>query len=466
MTATGKSFTADLSCEKATIDPNVTFYCPPESGCTSLYVIMEARSESCHMSRFPLNNRTFTVTNNGVPFGSWFGAVLPGTCDGDDNETDRDRLVVFTLYKEQNATLTNSTAVFCKPSFKLQQSTIEIDQNGGLKSVNPGKVLETPKELTTLALSDAVRTTIAQIDNLKIQTELATQYPMYPKHFGFNSVFLNLIFRTKTNKAVEDFSDSNLLAKGAQQIFKRVAAQVAKRYFFSSNTSKSAESVSGKVEYKQERLFARIQTLRAMESLIAVLVVTCLYMAFRPIPPTTPQDPASIARLASMISQSHNFTLNMSSTGFLSLKSIESLLSGRYSLAYLKNANAGASKPHFAIESYETNDQRTAPSAGKYWRPMSTSWPARIALLAVPLSIIVVLEITYRESKRANGLLEVASNKWTEYGSEFVPALGKSSCIGTRNLGVFHGLDFWCLLELMLTSSHSHGSHETALLRG
>lgn len=437
MTAIGKSFTADLSCEKATIDPNVTFYCPPESGCTSLYVTMEARSESCHMSKFPRNNRTFTVTNNGVPFGSWFGGVLPGTCDGDDDEPDRDRLVVFTLYKEQNATLTNSTAVFCKPSFKLQQSTIRIDQDGGLKSVTSGKILETPKELTTLALSDAVRTTITQIDNIKIQTKLANQYPMYPKHFGFNSIFLNLILRTKAKKDVEDFSDSDLLAKGAHKIFRSVAAQVAKRYFLSSNTSNTAESVSGTVEYVQERLFARIPTLRAMESLIVAIVVTCLYMALRPISSTTPQDPASIARLASMISQSHNFTLNMSSTGFLSLKSIGSLLSGRYSLAYLKNADPSASQsPYFAIKSYETNDKGPAPSAGKYWRPISTSWPARVSLLAVPLSIIVVLEVTFRKSQRDNGLLDVASDKWTEYGSEFIPAVGKSSCIETCDLAV------------------------------
>jgi hypothetical protein len=247
---------------------------------------------------------------------------------------------------------------------------------------------------------------------------------MYPKHFGFNSIFLNLILRTKKTKAVEDFSDSDLLASGAKAIFRTTAAQVAKRYFFSSNSPTPVYSEMGTIQYKQERLFARIPTLRAMESLIVVLVVICLYMAFRPIPPTTPQDPASIARLASMISQSHNFALNMSSTGFLSLKSIQSLLSGRYSLAYLKNTNP-AFKPHFAIESYETNDQRPPPSAGKYWRPMSTSWPARIALLAVPLSIIVVLEVTFRESQRDNGLLDVASTKWTEYGSEFVPALGK-----------------------------------------
>jgi hypothetical protein len=101
MTANSRTFTADLSCEPATIDPNVTVYCPPESRCTNVYNIMVVHNNDCHMSAFPRDNKTFMVSNNGMGVGSWWGGVLPGTCDGKQDDPDNQRIVVFSLYKDQ-----------------------------------------------------------------------------------------------------------------------------------------------------------------------------------------------------------------------------------------------------------------------------------------------------------------------------------------------------------------------------
>jgi hypothetical protein len=409
---------------------------------------MEAYNDNCHMSAFPRNNATFGVTNNGVPYGSWFGGVLPGTCDGKDGDPDLDRLVIFSLYKEQNSSLTNSTAMFCKPSFQLQQSTVTLDQSGSLKSVEPGALLEKPNELTTLALADAVRTSISQSDSILLMDSLADAFQVRRVQYGITNVFLNLILQINKSKTTKDLWDGELMARGARTIFKSVAAQIAKRYFLIPNTSAPAEEVKGTVAYVQQRLFARTPTLRAMEALLCLLIVLCLYLALRPARYTTPQDPASIARLSSMISQSRNFTDTMSHTGFLSLKSLDRLLIGRYSTAFSKDTYANDNSwPVFGIQSHDTNVQQPTSTDGKYWRPLSSTWSARGALLVVPLTVIVVLEITFRESRRQNGLLAVASTKWTEYGSEFVPALGESFPNANKRV---------------LTFRSSHGSHEAS----
>jgi hypothetical protein len=427
MNATSKTFSADLSCEPATINPNATVYCPRGSGCTGVYLIMEAYNDNCHMSAFPRNNASFSVTNNGVPWGSWFGGVLPGTCDGKVGDPDLDRIVIFTLYKEQNSSLTNSTAMFCKPSFQLQQSTITLDQNGALKSVEPGTPLDKPNELTTLMLSDAVRTSISQADSILMMDPLAEALQVRRVQYGISNVFLNLILQLNPSKSTKDLWDGELMARGARTIFKSVAAQIAKRYFLVPTTEAPAEEVQGTAKYVQQRLFARIPTLRAMEALICLLIALCLYLALRPARHTTPQDPASIARLSAMISQSQNFNHTMSQTGFLSLKSLQRLLTGRYSTAYSRDMHVSDSgRPVFGIQSHDTNVPQHTPTDGKYWRPLSSTWFARGLLLVAPLSVIVVLEITFRESQRLDGILAVSSNKWTQYGSQFVPALSMS----------------------------------------
>lgn len=424
MTGESKILKAHLECEPAVIDHNVTVYCPDYSGCTHVYNIMRVHNNDCHMSAFPNSNTSLAVDNR-TPFGKWSGGVLPGTCDGPGEDTDRDRLVIFILHKFIGPQITNSTALFCKPSVQLQQSTVTMDQNGTLISVENGTTLPTPAGLTSF-VSNAVLNTVEQL-NTNFYLELARKYPIRPPNLDFASVFAGLIMRTMDSNDIQNFWDREKIARSAQAIFKSVAAQVAKRYLLVPTPEASATQFTGVVTYKQERLFVRWSTMRAMESLFCVLVLMCLYLGFRPVRRTTPQDPASIARLASMISQSGNLNLLLSNTGFVSLESIKSLLSGKYSLVYAQNFVGHESRPQFMIESCETDISKPISVAAKPWQPVSSRWISRIALLVVPLSIIVALEVLSRHSERDNGLLDVSSNRWTQHGASFVPALGKSS---------------------------------------
>lgn len=432
ITAQSTTFTADLSCEAATVDPIVKTWCPASGSCASIYLTMNVHNDNCRMSAWPKNNMTVRVQNNGLQFGQWFGGVFAGTCDGKDSEPDRERLVILTLYKEQglisrnatNTTFTNITAVFCKPSYKLQQSTVTLDQQGALEHVEPGNTVDSPAALTPVMVAEAVRTTLLQIDVAKIRDQVAEEYNINVQQFATSDVFLNLILRANPSRKIADLSDVKALGPAARTVFKSVAAQVAKRYFLVPNTPAPAEQIEGKVVYSQQRLFARIPTLRVMESFLCLLIVVCLFLGMRPSRHTTPQDPASIARLAAMTSQSRNFNHTMSSAGFLSLENLRSLLPGRYHSQYYKDTYATNSRaPVFAIESHDTGNQELVAADGKYWRPVSMSWFSRIALLVIPLIIIIVLEVTYRQSQRDDGLLVVASNKVTDYGSQFVPAL-------------------------------------------
>ncbi|KAH7392166.1 hypothetical protein DE146DRAFT_132725 [Phaeosphaeria sp. MPI-PUGE-AT-0046c] len=432
MTTTSTTFIADLSCEVATVEPIVKTWCPASTSCASLYLTMDVHNDNCRMSAWPKNNMTLRVQNNGLQWGQWFGGVYTGSCDGKDSELDRERLVIVTLYKEPgvisrnatNTTFTNTTAVFCKPTYKLQRSTVTLDQSGAIERVEPGALLDQPAALTPFMIAEAVRATISQVDVSNIQQSVARDYGIDRKQFGVSDVFLNFILQANPSKKIADLSDVKALGPAAQTVFRSVAVQVVKRYFLVPSNATVAEQISGEVMYSQQRLFARIPTLRVMESFLCLLIVVGLFLGTRPSRHTTPQDPASIARLGAMISQSKNFNQVMSSAGFLSLENLKSLLPGRYHGQYYKDTYATTPRaPLFAIESHDTGSQDIVPADGKYWRPVSMSWFSRSALLVVPLIIIIVLEVTYRQSQRDDGLLVVASNKITDYGSQFVPAL-------------------------------------------
>jgi hypothetical protein len=366
---------------------------------------------------------------SGRPSESWYGFVLPRTCNDQDDDPDRERIVIFSVYKGTDIgtgpVLINSTALFCTPSVRIQQSVVTIDQAGNLKSVDQGTSINAPNNLTALAISKAVLNTVEPLDYVGIRTELAQYYDTDSSILEIDN-FFGLILMSSETKNVKDLRDGSMMAHGAQKIFKSIAVQLAKQYFLNATSTIASTELEGTAEYKQQRLFVRSLSLRAVESILCVLVVVCMYSALRRRHHTTPQDPASIARLSSIISQSRNLNTMMSSTGFLSLKHLESLLSGRYSAAFSKNAHGIVNKaPRFVIESHNVDIPKPVPIVAECWQPLSTQWYFRLALLFVPLSLIVVLEITFRQSQRDSGLLNVATNRWTQYGSEFVPALSK-----------------------------------------
>jgi hypothetical protein len=96
-------------------------------------------------------------------------------------------MVIFTLYEEQNSSLTNSTAMFCKASFQLQQSTITHDQTGALKSVELGTPLDKPNQSITLMLSDAVRTSISQADSILVMDPLVEALEVGRVRYGISN---------------------------------------------------------------------------------------------------------------------------------------------------------------------------------------------------------------------------------------------------------------------------------------
>jgi hypothetical protein len=314
------------------------------------------------MSDFPISNVRLPFSL--IPAGGLINAVTPSTCDGQNDDADRERIVVFSIEIQSGLVITNSAAMFCRPSFQIQQSAVTIDQSQNLKSVDYGTPLNAPKNLTALAIFKAIQKTM-YVD-LAREAFLEWYYPPNVR-YRYTNNFVTLILMSSGSKDPKDLWDAEIMARGAQKVFKEVAVQLAKEYFFTATSTIAPTELEGTAKYKQQRLFVQSQSLQAFESILCVLAVLYIYSVFHPRRHTIPQDPASIARLSSIISRSRNLNASMSSTGSLSLKILESLLLGSYGAAFLKNLDKINNKaPRFVIKSYKADDPKLIPLNTKY----------------------------------------------------------------------------------------------------
>ncbi|KAF2124960.1 hypothetical protein P153DRAFT_117017 [Dothidotthia symphoricarpi CBS 119687] len=419
------------------MESELQVYCPSNSSCTNIYATMAAKNDNCRITSFPKDNQTFLISNNGMEYGVWYGDALPGTCEGNNGDLNRDRLVVFSFFKNQGTKIVNSTTLFCKPSYKFQQSTVTLDESGSLRTVDNSTLLQTPVGLTATDISNAVRNTLEQFDYGILLPELASKYGIWDTQVRFRNFFM-LMMKSQGSENIKDVWDSDLMIKSAQDVFRGAAAQLAKRYFLAANDTDPRPDMSGTVDYDQQRLFVRTTPLRLMEAVLGALILVSFYLGWQSPQGKTPQDPASIARLASIISQSKEFVDIMSPTGSWRVRNLKHLLKQDYTARFEPAAeDHHEPAPSFVIEGHGVITSHLIEEKEKYWQPMMTSWYARLALPVIPVSIVIALEILFQQSQHSNGLLNVTPDKQTQMGFTYVPAL---VMVLTKLL--FSGFDF------------------------
>ncbi|KAJ9617034.1 hypothetical protein H2200_000755 [Cladophialophora chaetospira] len=415
ITANVSTFTADLACERAMLYGGLRTWCPPNSGCTTGVAKLSVKSKTCRVQTFPKDNSSLIVETNGTPY--WYGNASLVTCDGSNGDAVDDRLIIYSFNMSSTSAILDSTALICKPSITGRRSLVTLDQSGLLKKVDNSTSTEMLWGVTSTELARAVLRTTHQLGTTRLLPTITSR-----QAFGN---FFQLMLDSQHANTILDVLDDDLLLKGCRAVFEGVAVQIAKRYGLNMLPSKSAPSLQGTIEYDQQRLFVQLAALRWMESMLGGLILVAAYLAYNPARSLTPQDPVSIARLASLLSQSRGVMQNLTPTGSWSSRNLKILLGGKYGTRFDPDSEwTRQSRPLFTIE--HKGVQGGKPNILKeevYWTPIVTSWPVRAALPAIPLCLIIALEVLLRTSDHYNGLLTINPSKHTQLGSSFVPAL-------------------------------------------
>jgi hypothetical protein len=424
MNATVKTITAGLECNVASVNKTVK----NERVLNSVYledITMAATTDDCRISQFPTKNRTMQVqsTRMGKNHSSWYGDLFFERCDGDGTTDDLSRIVVVILHKDTGPTLTNSTALFCKPYVNMSYSTVTLDHLGALIGAVPSSPLPLPSSLSADRIHNGIQKTLDSI-------RPSQGYGPLGSSSGNSDLqpFINLILLSQNSRSAVDATDPNFLIRGATAAYRGLVTQLAKQYMLVANSSDTGLDHKGSISYNHQRLFVQHRTLRLIEAILGCVFVILLVLVFQRTPSHLLQDTTSIARLASTLRHSNGLNESFRGTGSWSIQDLETAIQGKYRSRLETTQNDSHSKNEmYVVEGDQQAKHHTVGTAQQHWRPMTLSWYARAGVLLVPLGLVVALEIMFQRSQRSDGLLEVINLKDAQLGTALVPAVVMAS---------------------------------------
>jgi hypothetical protein len=423
LSATVRSFTAGLDCEPATLEDNIRVTCE-DWKCESERVLLTAANHDCRISDFDINETVKT----GSYHDAWFGHGFVAKCDTDQKGKGHERLVVTVLYADgdlhmegdSEPNLKNSTTLFCTPSFSMQQHEVTTDETGAIIQVR-GEPSQNFHSTTNSIIARGVLKSVYSDNGLE------TPFGYNQSIFRINR-FTELIFASQGGVTVSDLSNFELLAKGASEVYRGIAIQLAKQYLLGTNETESRRDLEGVAHYEHQRLFVRNTFLRIVETILCTLALLSISLALRSQKRLPPRDVASIARLSAAVSKSKDLMDALSESGLWPCRKLKRLLQSTYSARYkLIEDDTRAEHRDFVIEGHRAAEVNFHDSKEEYWRPLMISWYVRVALLVVPLAIIVALETLLRLSHRDSGICDIIQNKQTQLAASIVPALVMAS---------------------------------------
>ncbi len=248
------------------------------------------------------------------------------------------------------------------------------------------------------------------------------------------------------------FSDAGTLRAAAQTIFKGIISQ----WIDMNLKTQTTHSITGSVTYTMNRLQVNSISLWAMVVDFALLMLATLVLMFTAPANVTSRQPNTIGAMSAILTRSKGFIDLLSSAHAHSDATLEKQLSGhsyrtvislqeewavfRISVfSHLAEERPPAKNQKFQIPSwllsglklFKSRKSTPHPESGiqlnettgltPRWRPFTLSVAIIIITFAIPISIIVVLEVLQRLSDRHQGIVGVAqgSEKYIRY----IPAL-------------------------------------------
>jgi hypothetical protein len=417
----------------ATLEDNIRLDSSTGNGLTEK-VFLTAANHDCRISDFRAGG-----VRTGTYHDIWFGYSVLTKCDTDREGKERERLVVTWLYVDEDLymegdskpNLKNSTTLFCTPYFSIQQDEVTIDETGAIIQVIRGESSQNSHPTTSSIIVQGVLQSVFSDNSLGMAHG-------YDASIFNSDNFAELILASQGAVTVDDLSNFELLAKGANEVYRGIAVQLAKQYLLGANKTESRRDLEGLARYEHQRLFVRNIFLRIVETILCILALLSISLALRSRTRLPPQDVASIARLSAAVSKSKDLMDALSETGVWPCRKLKHLLQSTYSARYkLIEDDTRAEHRDFVIEGHRTAEVRANDSKEEYWRPLMVSWYVRVALLVVPLVIVVTLETLLRLSHRDSGICDIIQNKQTQLAASIVPAFVMAS---TKLL--YSGYDF------------------------
>ncbi|KAJ5607236.1 hypothetical protein N7537_003855 [Penicillium hordei] len=188
-------------------------------------------------------------------------------------------------------------------------------------------------------------------------------------------------------------------------------------------------NVEGTEQFIEERLFVRQLSFWLMAALLVCLIaiVTTLLCFFVPVA-VCPRDTGSIGGMTAVFAQSPEFMTSFKGSQLKTESQMADTRLGRtlYTSSHTEETfrllpqNESADEP--ASKGIKSSEQDT--SSPTWWYPFSTTWLIKISVVALPVAVIIGLEVVYHISASTHGITLVdGKSPYIHYIWTYIPAL-------------------------------------------
>jgi Protein of unknown function (DUF3433) len=397
-------FGADLKCETAELT-----FANAESEWSRATIFVEYQNISVISSSCQVYSESLNVTDDYGPVtrvGSR-GLVEVVDCTNTPAADVAKRLliaVIFLKEDENTQRMINSTALLCTPSYNIMHAQVAINSSMAVSqdihflSSDESK----PRTLTGLSNWDL---TLGVMKSASLAQSLHDP-DTEPTSLG---KFLGMAF-SQSKGDIPNFMDSRVLIEQSRNLFRLITTQIAAQYLMIP----IRKEIEGTYNHSGSLLVPRSGPLRAMQGVLAALIVVNLILLFTAPRNALPRSAESIGGMATIFARSADALEPLRGLGHVSSKTLRVIIQPALYHTSVSQPSEGSTfriertgtsrgeKPHS-----QTRREPVSFSPGTWWLPAAFRLPMMIATLTSPLVIVVVLEATLRISTMSDGFSDV-----------------------------------------------------------
>ncbi|EWC48929.1 hypothetical protein DRE_00234 [Drechslerella stenobrocha 248] len=366
-----------------------------------------------------------------TPQQGYYARIQNSTCDEIQDPVAGHRLFVAMTYSTREDfvnTLRNYTAFVCEPSYSIRRSQVTVPSNrlndeSQVVSVEPLADAVALPGLSVKGLTEGIVTT------LRVGSQLAIN-----EWDRSLDTFFQLMTLARPDLDYAAFMEPDVLKAAASDMYTTIAAQVAGSVLRQPMGADS-RPIDAVVTELQQRLILRPVSVIVMEVIVGILIaITIGLLIMMPRHGVAPRDPSSLGALATILSRSREFERSLSGTSNLSESDLGARLQKYRFYSRVETSSEGRT---FKLEledcspapdgdgQHPEDVEKTSVGEGRnhWWKPLGLKWWVVLPLVALPIAIIIVLEVLYRQSQRNRGLAYIPIGGYLHYTWVYIPAM-------------------------------------------
>ena len=444
-TAPVNVFSASLSCQSGYLTYTVSYDEDVEIAPEAEYYNVSVLLSDCQIHNAHLDAPDWTSPGYHTGYYAQFQSVTCSNLAVDDAK--RDRVMAAVAYSQghgaiNNNTMLNVSNVVCVPEYEIDRAMVTLDPTNSVLDVQ--LLNRNTSSLHTVSGYD-----IAQGVLMSLQSATNVVTSSAASLDAFFSLIENFDGRTFLNDAV--------LQSASQNLYSKIAVQVAAKFLMSSNDP--IPTTSGSTSVVANRLVVRQVPLRFMEAISLLTLIIALFVIFAAPKAAVPRSMESLAALATILARSLSLKAILTGTGHLQLTRIREILdhhefktradlhSGRPVFSIQRRANFNADLPyhpkhgdiidagtvHQEKKTFSNADEHLisktrslsgdSEAAVTWTLPLTFNPVAKLALVLSPCLMIVVLEVLLLHSNANAGLMDIAADSPQRYGWLYITTL-------------------------------------------